>query len=71
MRKAGPVVSANPAMAFRMVDLPEPDSPTIPKLSPLAIVNDTLRTAWMGRPLLPKVTERSLTSIIAATLDRG
>ena len=36
---------ARPAIAFNTVDLPEPDSPTIPKVSPRATSKETSCTA--------------------------
>ena len=58
-------------MAFSTVDLPEPDSPTMPKVSPAATSKETPRTAWIDRPPLRKVTLRSFTAITAATPDRA
>ena len=42
------VEATRPAMAFSTVDLPEPDSPTMPKVSPAATSKETPRTAWIG-----------------------
>ena len=61
-------------MALQTVDLPEPDSPTMPKVSPSGTVKETpshARRRWLP---LPKVTVRSSTSIrdhSVATPGRG
>ena len=53
--RAGPVSTAVPAMHRRIVDLPEPDSPTSPKLSP-----DATRTPTPSRIFRdPSVMETS------------
>jgi hypothetical protein len=51
-------------MALSTVDLPEPDSPTMPKVSPAATSNETLSTARISLPPTRKVTLRSSTVII-------
>src|SRR3546814_13243305 len=58
---------SNLMIARAVVDLPDPDSPTIPTTSPGAMVMETSRTAWRwrARPSQAenlKVTDRSSTS---------
>ena len=56
---------AKPQIARKMGDLPEPDSPTMPKLSPAATVNDVPATAtkspystrsWLTSKLIDLIT---------------
>ena len=48
-------------MAWVQTDLPDPDSPTMPTVSPAATSKDTPRTAWTSPSSVGKVTDRSLT----------
>ena len=40
------VLSFKPSIVLPVVDLPQPDSPTIARVSPLTTSNDTLSTAF-------------------------
>jgi hypothetical protein len=44
-RSTNPGFSSSPMMAFAMVDLPAPDSPTTAWISPGAMLSDTSSTA--------------------------
>ena len=61
-------------MACEVTDLPEPDSPTMPTVSPGAMSNETPRTASTSPSSVGNVTLRSRTdssSVIAACGDPG
>ena len=49
-------------MARAVTDLPEPDSPTIPTISPRRTVSDTSRTASTSPSGVGNVTDRPLTA---------
>jgi hypothetical protein len=65
MRIAPSVTGAKPQIARRMVDLPDPDSPTSPKDSRGATEKETSRTAWTHRLPCSKVTDSRSISISA------
>ena len=50
------------ATARAVTDLPEPDSPTIPTISPRRTVSDTSRTASTSPSGVGNVTDRPLTA---------
>ena len=59
---------ARPAIAFNTVDLPEPDSPTIPKVSPRATSKETSCTASTRLSPLLKVTLKFSTAMAGAAV---
>jgi hypothetical protein len=50
---------SRPSTMRPVVDLPEPDSPTRPSVSPLGMASDTPSTAWTA-VLRPNIPERML-----------
>src|ERR1019366_5553514 len=54
-----------------MVDLPQPDSPTRPKVSPAATSKDTPSTARTTLLPAPKLTRKSRTVITASLREPG
>src|SRR5258708_12896268 len=60
---------SRPISARAVTDLPQPDSPTRPKVSPRFSAKLTPRTACAGPRLVLSRTPRSLTSIKGALAD--
>ncbi len=56
--------------ACAVTDLPEPDSPTMPTVSPAATSKDTPRTAWTSPSSVGNVTRRSSTDSSVARRHR-
>ena len=54
--------SFSPMIVRHVTLLPEPDSPTIPRVSPRSSVNDTPSTAWTMPSSVLKLVLRSSTS---------
>jgi hypothetical protein len=52
---------SNWRIACTETDFPEPDSPTMPTVSPAATSNEIPRTAWTSPSSVGNVTERSVT----------
>src|SRR4051812_12495800 len=59
-----PSYGTSPTIALATVDLPDPDSPTSPTISPSAMPNDTSVTAWN----FPNRTPSPLTSTMHGLL---
>jgi hypothetical protein len=57
-----------PRIAFSVMLLPLPDSPTRPIACPRRAVNETPSTAWNSRRWLLTLTRRSLTSRIGSAV---
>jgi hypothetical protein len=63
---------SRPISASAVIDLPQPDSPISPAVSPRSSENDTPRSASAGPRGVGRVTRRSLTSSRAkADVDWG
>src|SRR5882672_10232852 len=61
---------SRPMIDSAVIDLPEPDSPTIPSTCPASTANDTPRTASTTPSSVGMRTVRSVTSSTAARGDR-
>jgi len=57
-----PFAGSSPRAARKVTLFPEPDSPTIPTVSPAWTVRLTPRTAWTFGPPVRKATRRSSSS---------
>ena len=55
------LLGSSPMLASAVTDVPEPDSPTMPRTSPAASVKSTPRTAWTTPSFVGKSTSRRST----------